>query len=195
MNKKHILLFLSFLVATAAIVLFLSIKHSKTEGLQTENTRSPSLKEQHRQNKPDNKVERTEIDHQEESAGKNEEQQEDEDEKKCERFFALLEKWSENKKNATENDALDFIKEFKALPEDRQEEHLNHALNLIPDSKAILLTAFLIDKSIKTEFIQLVFNDFLNRDDSVKQPILKLIYKDRTHPCWSDAAWILDATK
>ena len=34
----------------------------------------------------------------------------------------------------------------------------------------------------------------LNRDESVKEPILKQIYADKDHPCWADTAWILDAT-
>lgn len=27
-----------------------------------------------------------------------------------------------------------------------------------------------------------------------KKPILQQIFKDKTHPCWADTAWILDVT-
>ena len=37
-------------------------------------------------------------------------------------------------------------------------------------------------------------NDILNRDEDVKKPILQEIFKDKSHPCWADTAWILDVT-
>ena len=30
--------------------------------------------------------------------------------------------------------------------------------------------------------------------EDVKKPILQQIFKDKTHPCWADTAWILDVT-
>ena len=39
-----------------------------------------------------------------------------------------------------------------------------------------------------------MFNDVLNRDEEVKKLILPKIFKDKTHPCWADTAWILDVT-
>ena len=42
--------------------------------------------------------------------------------------------------------------------------------------------------------LELVFNDVLNRDETVKQPILRELFKDKEHPCWADVAWILDVT-
>ncbi|MBR3821578.1 MAG: hypothetical protein IKJ37_08140 [Kiritimatiellae bacterium] len=47
---------------------------------------------------------------------------------------------------------------------------------------------------MEKDYIELVFNDILNRDESVKKPIMRQIFKDRTHPCWADTAWILDVT-
>ena len=41
---------------------------------------------------------------------------------------------------------------------------------------------------------ELVYNDILNRDESVKKPILLQIFKDKEHPCWAATAWILDVT-
>ena len=58
----------------------------------------------------------------------------------------------------------------------------------------MLLAGILMDKSQDVELVELVYNDVLNRDESVKKPILREIYKDRTHPCWADTAWILDVT-
>ena len=120
---------------------------------------------------------------------------EDEDSEKSSEFFSQLEKWSDSEKNkATESDAKEFIARFKSLPPALQEENLNHALNLIPDANIILLTGLLFDKTIQPEFNELIFNDILNRDESIKLPIIRQVHKDRAHPCWSDAAWILDVT-
>ena len=30
--------------------------------------------------------------------------------------------------------------------------------------------------------------------EEVKMPMLKQIFKDKSHPCWADTAWIFDAT-
>lgn len=120
---------------------------------------------------------------------------EDGDDEDSTRFFSQLEKWSDGEKNrAAEKDAEDFAAQFKSLPPAIQEENLNHALNLIPDANIILLSGLLFDKTIKPEFNELIFNDILNRDESIKLPIIRQVHKDRAHPCWSDAAWILDVT-
>ena len=50
--------------------------------------------------------------------------------------------------------------------------------------------AFLADK----EIVETVYNDILNRSEEVKKPILQQIFKDKSHPCWTDTAWILDVT-
>ena len=52
----------------------------------------------------------------------------------------------------------------------------------------------LLDKTMDKESVNLVFHDILNRDELVKKPIMKEIFKDKTHPCWADVAWILDVT-
>ena len=88
----------------------------------------------------------------------------------------------------------DFVRKFKALPKERQDEELHHALNLIPDDNSLFLLGVLMDAEVDKEMKELVFNDFLNRSDEVKQPMLKAVFKQKTHPCWTDAAWILDVT-
>lgn len=88
----------------------------------------------------------------------------------------------------------DFVRKFKALPKERQDEELHHALNLIPDDNSLFLLGVLMDAEVDKELKELVFNDFLNRGDEVKQPMLKAVFKQKSHPCWADAAWILDVT-
>ena len=58
----------------------------------------------------------------------------------------------------------------------------------------MLLAGVLMDKTMDREVVETVFNDVLNRDEAVKRPILQQIFKDKTHPCWADVAWILDVT-
>ena len=88
----------------------------------------------------------------------------------------------------------DFVRKFKVLPKERQDEELHHALNLIPDDNSLFLLGVLMDAEVDKELKELVFNDFLNRGDEVKQPMLKAVFKQKSHPCWADAAWILDVT-
>ena len=67
-------------------------------------------------------------------------------------------------------------------------------MNLRPDENVMLLAGILMDKDEDKDLVELVFNDVLNRDEDVKMVLLKEILKDKTHPCWADTAWILDAT-
>ena len=87
-----------------------------------------------------------------------------------------------------------FAEAFGVLPEESREDGIRRALNLVPDENALLLAGVLMDKSQPKEIIELVFNDVLNRSEEVKLPMLRQILKDRSHPCWADAAWIFDAT-
>ena len=124
-----------------------------------------------------------------------EEKREAEEEKLVEAFDALTDRWEEeSKKGVSMDDIAAFAKAFKALPKDRQDECIHRALNLIPDENVMLLAGVLMDKSVDKEIVEEVFNDVLNRDEDVKEPILREIFKDKTHPCWADTAWILDVT-
>jgi hypothetical protein len=111
-------------------------------------------------------------------------------------FDSETDKWmdAEDSKVPTMQDVYRFAEKFNAVPESRKEECLQRALNLIPDSSVMLLVGILMDKTQKKEFVELVYNDILNRPEDVKKPILKQIFADKTHPCWADTAWILDAT-
>lgn len=64
-----------------------------------------------------------------------------------------------------------FIRQFGRVPEARRKECLQRALNLIPDGNVMLLVGILMDKSQDRELVELVYNDVLNRDESVKKPI------------------------
>lgn len=119
----------------------------------------------------------------------------DPDEKFVDAFDALVDSWMEPRDagvSLADSDA--FVAAFRKLPEERREECLQRALNLVPDDNVMLLAGILMDKSIDQELVELVFNDVLNRDEEVKKPILQEIFKDKSHPCWADTAWILDVT-
>ena len=119
----------------------------------------------------------------------------DEEEKLVDAFDDLTDKWEEeSEKGVTMADIEEFSAAFRRVPKDRRDECVHRALNLVPDENVMLLAGILMDKTMDPEIIETVFNDILNRDESVKKPILDQIYKDKTHPCWSDVAWILDVT-
>ena len=124
-----------------------------------------------------------------------EEEPQTEEERLVDAFDALTDRWEEETgKDVSMDDIAAFTKAFKALPEDRQDECIHRALNLIPDENVMLLAGVLMDKTMDKEIVETVYNDILNRDEDVKKPILQQIFKDKTHPCWADTAWILDVT-
>lgn len=125
-----------------------------------------------------------------------EERREEAEEKLVEAFDALTDRWmeTEGRKPATMDDVMKFNEAFRQVPAARRDECLHRALNLIPDENVMLLAGILLDKSYEKETLETVFNDVLNRDESVKMPILREVFKDKTHPCWADTAWIFDVT-
>ena len=124
-----------------------------------------------------------------------EEKREAEAEKKVDAFDNLTDKWMEpSAKGVTMADVDNFAKAFRQVPKDRQDECIHRALNLIPDENVMLLAGVLMDKAMDKEIVETVYNDILNRDEDVKKPILQQIFKDKSHPCWADTAWILDVT-
>ena len=124
-----------------------------------------------------------------------EEKREAEEEKLVNGFDDLTDKWQEpSAKGVTMADIDNFVKSFRKIPKARQGECIHRALNLIPDENVMLLAGVLMDKTMDKEIVEEVYNDVLNRDEDVKKPILQQIFKDKSHPCWADTAWILDAT-
>lgn len=123
------------------------------------------------------------------------ERREREEEKLVETFDTLTDKWMEPAKDGVSmKDVDEFSAQFRKVPRARREECLQRALNLVPDENVMLLAGILMDKSQDKELVELVYNDVLNRAEDVKKPILQEIFKDKTHPCWADTAWILDVT-
>ena len=118
------------------------------------------------------------------------------EEKLVEEFDGAVDAWvGESAKTPPSMADVDaFVAKFKRVPAKRREECLQRALNLIPDDNVMLLAGVLMDRGIDREYVELVYNDVLNRSEEVKGTILQEIFKDRTHPCWADTAWILDAT-
>ena len=124
-----------------------------------------------------------------------EERREAEEEKLVNAFDDLTDKWQEpSAKGVTMADVDNFAKQFRQVPKARQDECIHRALNLVPDENVMLLAGVLMDKTMDKEIIETVYSDILNRDEDVKKPILQQIFKDKTHPCWTDTAWILDVT-
>ena len=118
-----------------------------------------------------------------------------EEERLVEEFDSMTDKWMEpGGREVSMDDVSEFGRRFRQLPASRKEECLHRALNLLPDENVMLLAGVLFDKSLDKDYLELVYNDILNRDEDVKKPILNEIYKDRSHPCWADTAWILDVT-
>lgn len=123
--------------------------------------------------------------------------QEQADEKQVSAFDDLTDKWRDeaSDRTPTMKDIETFAEQFRKLPADRKDECIHRALNLLPDGNVMLLVGILMDKSQGEEILDTIFSDILNRDESVKLPIMKEVIKDPKHPCWKDAAWILDVTK
>ena len=123
------------------------------------------------------------------------EKREAEEEKLVNAFDDLTDKWMEpSAKGVTMADIDNFAQSFRSVSKNRQDECIHRALNLIPDENVMLLAGILMDKTMDKEIVETVYNDILNRDEDVKKPILQQIFKDKTHPCWADTAWILDVT-
>ena len=130
-----------------------------------------------------------------ESAPEAENEEEDPVEKAVNEFDDFSDKWNEpGAKEVTMSDIDEFKRRFSRVPDARKGECLQRSLNLLPDENVMLLAGILLDKTMDKEYLEMVFNDVLNRDEDVKKPILAELYKDREHPCWADTAWIFDAT-
>lgn len=113
-------------------------------------------------------------------------------EKKLAAWDALVDRIAE-----MDDVTLETGKELKgALNELDPEDKLpavNHALNLVPDKDFAAFVPVLFDKGQSEEILDTIFSDMLNRDESVKIPLMKELRKDKTHPMFFESARILDA--
>ena len=117
------------------------------------------------------------------------------DREKVDVFDALVDKWREEESpdGVSMEKIGEFTQMFLGLPEKDKEDCLRRALNLVSDANFEVLVGLLVDRRTGDEFIQLIFDDMVNRSDEVKMTLLREIFKDKTHPCWAEAAWMLDA--
>ena len=120
---------------------------------------------------------------------------EDREEKLVNAFDDLTDRWQDPAPGKVTMEEINrFREQFNKVPKDRKDECIHRALNLLPDENVMLLAGILFDKTQEKDLLEAVYNDILNRDEEVKKPILKEIFKDKEHPCWADTAWILDVT-
>ena len=84
---------------------------------------------------------------------------------------------------------------FNALTEEQQLEETHHAMNLLPDETVSLMYEILFDKTQNEDVIDIIFSDILNRDESLKDPVMEEIIKDPEHPMFAEASRILEITR
>ncbi len=115
-------------------------------------------------------------------------------EKAVEAWDAMIEKVAERKEVPTAEQAAQFKQDFHKLDQEDQMSCVQNALNLIPDEQFSLFYPILYDKSENADVLDEIFSDALNRDEEIKVPIMKELYKDKEHPMFVESARILDAT-
>lgn len=124
------------------------------------------------------------------------EKDEDEDETPREKAVARWEKLVDEIMDLTEAPSLkvaeDFKKNFAALDAEDQEDSIDYALNLLPDEQFPALYLILFDKRQNPDILDAIFSDALNRDESIKNPIMIELRKDKEHPMFFESARILD---
>ena len=81
---------------------------------------------------------------------------------------------------------------FDALADADKDENIHHAMNLLPDESVALVYDILFDKTEPADVIDVIFSDILNRDEAIKNPVMKQIAADRGHPSWFESVRILD---
>ena len=94
----------------------------------------------------------------------------------------------------TRERALQLRREFDKLDKADQLDGIQTSLNLLPDEQFPLLYPILFDKTVDPDVLDAIFSDGLNHDEEIKIPMMKEIYKDKTHPMYEEAERILDAT-
>jgi len=117
-----------------------------------------------------------------------------ESEKAVEVWDAFVEKVAERTEVPTVEEATRFKEEFRKLDAADRMDGIQNALNLLPDGQFSLVYPILFDKTESADILDEIFSDALNRDEEIKVPIMKEIYKDKEHPMFVEAARILDAT-
>lgn len=83
---------------------------------------------------------------------------------------------------------------LKKVPESERDVALQSMLNLVPDETFAILDDILFDLTEPKEVVEAIFDDMLNRPDSLKLGYLVRIAQIREHPMFTDAMHILTVT-
>lgn len=95
--------------------------------------------------------------------------------------------------DAPTQERMESVKQaFDALDKGDQMDAIHTALNLVPDEQFASLYGIFFDKKESEDVLDAIFSDALNRPDELKNPLMKVLAKDREHPCFFEAARILD---
>ena len=92
----------------------------------------------------------------------------------------------------TLDDQLRVRDAFRGMDEENRTEEVHHAMNLLPDESVSVMYGVLFDKTQPEEIMDVIFSDILNRDEDIKNPMMREIVKDETHPMYTVSAHILD---
>jgi len=92
----------------------------------------------------------------------------------------------------TLDDQLRIRDAFRELDEDNKMEEVHHAMNLLPDESVSVMYGVLFDKTQSEEIMDVIFSDILNRDEDIKNPMMRAIREDETHPMYTESARILE---
>lgn len=115
-------------------------------------------------------------------------------EQAVESWDALIDTLAEQPAAPTPEQAQRVKESLHKLDKEDQLDGVQNALNLLPDEQFAVLYPVLFDKTENPEILDAIFSDALNRDEELKVPLMKELYKDKTHPMYTEAARILDAT-
>ena len=114
--------------------------------------------------------------------------------KAVEAWESFIDEVAERTAKPTAEQALQFKEAFHRLDKADQMDGIQTALNLLPDEQFSLMYPILFDKAENADVLDEIFSDGLNRDEDIKVPMMKELYKDKEHPMFVEAARILDAT-
>jgi len=87
-----------------------------------------------------------------------------------------------------------FKAAFDALTDEQKTECLPEALNLFADESVDCLSAILLDSKEPEDLLQSVLGDILARPSEVKDPVLRTLAADSSHPLAGEAGELLESS-
>jgi len=91
--------------------------------------------------------------------------------------------------------AIAMKQAFDELHADDRLDAIQYALLLLPDMQISVIYPILLDKSQSEEVLDAIFDDVLNRDEQIKNPLMRELRKDKEHPLFFESARILDVVE